>query len=1218
MSSRNERQSWVLRFCDTFLQEQSIKWMLAVGMLILLGSSLMLVTSHWDSYTPVWKLLVLVGYTAGLHVAGQVTYRSLGLLRTGTGLMSLTVLLIPLPFYSLRWVAPELAGSLEAWGHHAGVTAILCLSTVFAVIASGQIFRHFLRRPEYIFTAAYVVLSVAGAVIPGLPSGAAPLLALALWSVFAIGSMRVNRHIFWLTADHRWPRVCAFFPILLLGSQFLILFASSLAPGVPIEWLGFGTVLTALPMLFAAEQHAKVFQCRVAETSRSQAWSTALPLFAGLVMTMAGVCLAATEFPQGVALVPTAALAAVVMYQVARRTGRVGCVWPMMILTAVAYQSSPVFFREFAGQIIQQSAHAVQESRLPIAFYGLTYLPLLMTFSLCSVFRRRADDDLLAVPLRQFSIAVAGVLMLVSLLHVKAVFPVSIALSGLFALQSGLFRSRNVLRLGVVAWIVAAAGFTPFAESVLGMPAATELPRLAMAVAAAVLCLPGCWLDRRAAAWESGTRTPPAWDALPACQTGGLLVLLASAAVWLALSVWHGGVTDAPVTGILLTSLLLVQAVQWRKPWLADIALASLIVCPAILLLTGGTGVALVVTLAASMLAGLWLMARVLQRYRHLALVETFADSADRVVLGGFVTVLAISLVPGWGLTLLGGAGFPLLVSSILATTWALADAARRRTGLLARLLSVIGWIGLLATLGAAAIDEFSLESVRPWLPAAWAMLSVACIPLLRCYSTAMRSVNHAASDKSASVALSRCVLITLGLTAVASLWMFSTPMRVAGLVSLGGLMLLAGLWRYAAMRTVALMLVSWQLLCAVIQVFAPHLRQLGDLTVTSFAAAAIPFALLAALQALGWQIAMRRAGGSADLSNVQRIALLVAAGASLLCSLTQLVEGLHFSEILLAGGVFLVLAADRVLAAIHLSGCPTDRTSVLPRDSGIVHVWLAIGILAAGFAYLVLFDAISFTRGLGKFAVLLVAVGAWIGSRLTARSSTLRVLSQPLGMTAMWLPAVTVVMGVVRHFAGPAPVWLGLNSLSLLLAGGFYFWRGLEERHRGLLVSSAITVNVALALLWDELQWSDPQFFMVPLGASILGLVELLRADIPQRMHNPLRYAGALTILVSPTFHIVGGSWLHLLTLMVAAVTITLLAIGLRVRALMYAGTAFLVADVAAMVVRGSIDHPGLLWLAGIVLGTLVISLAAVCERHREQLQQRIRVLTAELEAWR
>jgi hypothetical protein len=53
-------------------------------------------------------------------------------------------------------------------------------------------------------------------------------------------------------------------------------------------------------------------------------------------------------------------------------------------------------------------------------------------------------------------------------------------------------------------------------------------------------------------------------------------------------------------------------------------------------------------------------------------------------------------------------------------------------------------------------------------------------------------------------------------------------------------------------------------------------------------------------------------------------------------------------------------------------------------------------------------------------------------------------------------------------------------------------------------------------------------------------------------------------------------------------------------------------------MVVRGSIDRPGLLWFAGIVVGAAVISLAAYCERHREQLLQKLRLMAAELETWK
>jgi hypothetical protein len=89
------------------------------------------------------------------------------------------------------------------------------------------------------------------------------------------------------------------------------------------------------------------------------------------------------------------------------------------------------------------------------------------------------------------------------------------------------------------------------------------------------------------------------------------------------------------------------------------------------------------------------------------------------------------------------------------------------------------------------------------------------------------------------------------------------------------------------------------------------------------------------------------------------------------------------------------------------------------------------------------------------------------------------------------------------------------------------------------------------------------------------------------------------------------------LLTLMVASVAIVLVSIGLRARALMYTGTAFLIADLMAIVVRGSVDRPNLLWIAGITLGGAVIALAAVAENHREALLQRVRLLAANIGDW-
>ena len=89
------------------------------------------------------------------------------------------------------------------------------------------------------------------------------------------------------------------------------------------------------------------------------------------------------------------------------------------------------------------------------------------------------------------------------------------------------------------------------------------------------------------------------------------------------------------------------------------------------------------------------------------------------------------------------------------------------------------------------------------------------------------------------------------------------------------------------------------------------------------------------------------------------------------------------------------------------------------------------------------------------------------------------------------------------------------------------------------------------------------------------------------------------------------------MLNLLALSVLVILLSIGLRLRALIHTGTAFLLADLVMMVVRSTHDYPSLLWISGLALGVAVIVLAAVCERHREQLLSRIRLLSAELATW-
>ncbi len=385
MSESNERRPFVLRFLDVFLQEQNIRWMLCLGLMILLGSSLMLVSSQWTTYSIGWRLGVLLGYTAAVHGLGQLTYHSLGLRKTGTGLMALTVLLLPLTFHGLKWVQPDDELSASSLLDHTILWGSLTSAVALCTLAAKRIFTHFLRKTDWIFLASYVLLCIAAAVVPLLPTALAPITALAIWSVFAIGAASVNQHDFCMIEDHRLPRIFGFFPILLLGTQFLGVFSLSLAEHIAMPWIGLGLVLTSIPVLLAVDALVRVFQRVHGKVTRPYPWSIALPLTAGLALMLIGLVLAANSFPQMHVFVPAAAIEASLLGVIAKRTQQRGYVWAMLVATIMAYQFSPTFFREFALQLAQSGATSLGEQRLPVAFYGLTYLPLLIVLSVWSV-----------------------------------------------------------------------------------------------------------------------------------------------------------------------------------------------------------------------------------------------------------------------------------------------------------------------------------------------------------------------------------------------------------------------------------------------------------------------------------------------------------------------------------------------------------------------------------------------------------------------------------------------------------------------------------------------------------------------------------------------------------------------------------------------------------------------------------------------------------------
>ena len=76
-----------------------------------------------------------------------------------------------------------------------------------------------------------------------------------------------------LIEEQRAPRIFGFFPIMLLGAQFLLLFVLHGGRTTSVEWLGLGCALVALPVLLTADAVARVFQQRTGDLVRPLPWS---------------------------------------------------------------------------------------------------------------------------------------------------------------------------------------------------------------------------------------------------------------------------------------------------------------------------------------------------------------------------------------------------------------------------------------------------------------------------------------------------------------------------------------------------------------------------------------------------------------------------------------------------------------------------------------------------------------------------------------------------------------------------------------------------------------------------------------------------------------------------------------------------------------------------------------------------------------------------------
>ncbi len=371
------------------------------------------------------KYLAILGYTGLCYLLSELGRKHFGLQITSSVLQLLTLLLLPMCFLSLSWL---FSLSSIHWSISGFQWILYLIPTVSLTwYAGSKIFEHLWRRRPTTYLGSYVLLCIAGA-MPRLESPwIAATVTLVLWAIATIGTIKINRHVFWLMEENRQPRVFGFLPIALLGLQFTTLVITKTSHSMPIEWMGFGLVLVAATILLTTRAVAEVYRQRTGGVIKTLPLHLIVPLIVGVAVTLFGVIVSFNGFTYGIgttyAVVPTSFLASFLMLRTAQDTKKQAFVWLSLVLLLVGYQCTPTLISGLVQQLKTSAAMAIGEDRLPIAFYGLTYLPLAIALVVASRMTHRRGHTYLSIPTKYFVIGLSVVLSALSWTHVKAIFP---------------------------------------------------------------------------------------------------------------------------------------------------------------------------------------------------------------------------------------------------------------------------------------------------------------------------------------------------------------------------------------------------------------------------------------------------------------------------------------------------------------------------------------------------------------------------------------------------------------------------------------------------------------------------------------------------------------------------------------------------------------------------------------------------------------------------
>jgi hypothetical protein len=275
--------------------------------------------------------------------------------------------------------------------------------------------------------------------------------------------------------------------------------------------------------------------------------------------------------------------------------------------------------------------------------------------------------------------------------------------------------------------------------------------------------------------------------------------------------------------------------------------------------------------------------------------------------------------------------------------------------------------------------------------------------------------------------------------------------------------------------------------------------------------------------------------------------------------------------------------------------------------------LWVYLGLLEAAGLTIFIVDLLQFDDILLPWAGAISAVIAYFLFILPWESWGWH--PDPWKNSALIIPTATIVCGTV---------WgeTITNTTSLAIVAIFYALLAVIEQRIRLTYFSVFFLNWLGIQEFIQLQFSHSLWYIAPPLFSILYLAqvdpELKQGDTSGeslRDRRSLRHL--IRIVASGCLNLVAFVTASWLVSGIYSLLFLFSGIGLRIRAFLYIGTISFLANAFNQLVLLSQTHSFVKWLIGLIVGILFIWIAASFETRREQIKKLFKNLMVELENW-